>query len=163
MVRTFLDSSAYIKGFSKEKGSEATTKIINACEKGKLELVISQWSLGESLAAIDRKFRAGLMSQKEMSTTIASILKKSAELARSGRMFIVLTRPELVTASWSLVIKRHLSADDALQLFSSIVSLCEAFVAADQHLLEAARDEGFDGYNVENEEDCRRLIKRLKL
>ena len=44
MVRTFLDSSAYIKGFSKEKGSEAATKIINACEKGKLELIISQWS-----------------------------------------------------------------------------------------------------------------------
>jgi hypothetical protein len=46
-----------------------------------------------------------------------------------------------VAASLRLVTERHISADDALQLFSAIVSFSDIFMAADDLLVQAARQE----------------------
>lgn len=161
MARIYLDSSAYIKEFSREKGSEPVEKIFEAYSEGKIDIATSQWTIGESVAAIDRKKRRGEITDEEMRDCMASVLGRSYELAQNEKFNIVPVRPELVTASLKYVTIHHISADDALQLFSAIVSLCEIFVAADVHLVNAAKKEGFESYNIETTEDAETLLQKI--
>ena len=161
MVRIYLDSSAYIKEFSSEKGSEAVEKIFEIYSRGKIDIATSQWTIGESIAAIDRKQRRGEITDEEMRDNIASVLGRSYELAQNEKFNIVPVRPELVTASLKYVTAHHVSADDALHLFSDIVSLSEIFVAADAHLVNAAKKEGFESYNIETTEDAESLLRKI--
>ncbi|GBC71560.1 hypothetical protein HRbin02_01345 [Candidatus Calditenuaceae archaeon HR02] len=52
-----------------------------------------------------------------------------------------------------------MSAGDALHLFSAILGLCSIFVATDQFLLKAAKEEGFETYNMENKNEAEELIR----
>jgi len=72
-------------------------------------------------------------------------------------------REEQVRASWRFIGKHHLSADDALHILSSIISLAEVFVAADDFLLLAAKSEGFDAYNIERDDEAKGIIGKLGL
>jgi len=57
VIRAYLDSSTFVKQFTEEKGSKVAHKLFTACENGEIELATSQWTIGESIAAIDKKFR----------------------------------------------------------------------------------------------------------
>ena len=162
-MRVYVNTSAYVKEFSEEKGTETVRKIFNACEAGKVNIVTSLWTLSESIAAVDRKFRRGEISLDDNEITIATIIERSILLARKGSLFLVMPRAELMVASWRLIVSKHVSADDALQLFSSIVSLCTIFIAADDLLVRIAKEEELESFNIEEEKDCKRLRAKLKL
>jgi predicted nucleic acid-binding protein len=61
----FLDTSAYLKEFARESGSDAISALFESCENGKVQLAISEWAINEGLAAIDRKHRRGEMTIEE--------------------------------------------------------------------------------------------------
>ncbi len=84
MRRVYLDTSAYLKAFSDEKGTETVSKLFKACKSGRLYLVTSQWTLSESMAVIDRKYRRGEMDLEERKTVIATLLNETIKLAESG-------------------------------------------------------------------------------
>jgi len=163
MKRVYLDTSAYLKEFSPETGSETISKLFSACESGKIVLVTSQWTLSESIAAIDKKHRRGDLSLEERGLVIATLLSKTMELAEKGNLILVPIKPQLVQASWRITLERHVSADDSIHLISAIVTLCQIFVAADDYLIERAREEGFESFDVEDEADCIRLEEVLNL
>ncbi|MCP8317116.1 MAG: type II toxin-antitoxin system VapC family toxin [archaeon] len=163
MISLYLDSSAFIKNFSEEAGSSYIGKIFDACEEGKIIVITSQWTIGESLAAIDRKFRRKEIDEREREISMIKVLDSTIQLARIGKLKIVPVREEQVRASWRFIGKHHLSADDALHLLSSIISLTEIFVAADNLLLKAAKSEGFNTYNIEKEDEAKGIIEKFKL
>ena len=161
MKRVYLDTSAYLKEFSQETGSETISRIFSACERGKVVVVTSQWTLSESIAAVDRKCRRGEINPDERDTVIATILDKTMELVKKDNLVLVPVTSQLVQASWRVILERHVSADDSLHLLSALVTLSEIFVAADDYLIERAREEGFDSYDVEEKEDCKKLEETL--
>lgn len=130
-----------MKLFSEEKGSETANKILHASESGELVIALLAWTVNETIAALDRKFRRKEISLEERDSIISTVVKVVAELARKGSAVIVPVRQEYVAASLRLVTERHISADDALQLFSAIVSFSDIFMAADDLLVQAARQE----------------------
>lgn len=159
MRRVYLDTSVYLKAFSDEKGTETVSKLFKACKSGRLYLVASQWTLSESMAVIDRKYRRGEMDLEERKTVIATLLNETIKLAESGNFILVPVNSQLVQASWRIILERHVSADDALHLISGIVTLCEIFISADDYLLRRAEEEGFECYDIENDTDCKKLEK----
>lgn len=64
MKRLFLDSSAYVKIFSPEEGSQTVQKLLEAGKEGKAELVVSSWTINEAVAALDRKARRREITQQ---------------------------------------------------------------------------------------------------
>ena len=163
MKRAYLDTSAYLKEFSQETGSETISRIFAACERGEVVIVTSQWTLSESIAALDRKSRRGEVNPDERDTVIATILNKTMELVKKDNLVLVPVTSQLVQASWRVILERHVSADDSIHLLSALVTLSEIFVAADDYLIERAREEGFDSYDVEEKEDCKKLEETLEL
>jgi hypothetical protein len=74
--------------------------------------------------------------------------------------FVKITN-EFIEAIIEIILTHHISADDALQLFSCIVSLSPIFLASDKALVGAAKREGlkaFDAENSEEREGMRRLL-----
>ncbi|WP_456330294.1 type II toxin-antitoxin system VapC family toxin [Archaeoglobus sp.] len=161
MKRVYLDTSAYLKEFSQEKGSKTISRIFSACERGEVVIVTSQWTLSESIAAVDRKCRRGEINPDERDTVIATILNKTMELVRNDNLVLVPVTSQLVQASWRVILERHVSADDSIHLVSALVTLSEIFVAADDYLIERAREEEFDSYDVEELADCKKLEETL--
>jgi predicted nucleic acid-binding protein len=157
-----VESSAYVKAFSKEKGSEYVTTILDHANKGNLEAITSQWTIGESLAAVDRNYRRKEIKLNERETIVATLMERTMDLVSKGKLMMVYTKQDLVSSSWRLIAERHLSADDALHLFA-IVGLCDAFISSDAYLLEAAKQVGFDSYNMEDSAEFRRLTAKLRL
>lgn len=163
MARVYVESSAYVKAFANEKGSDYLRKIFDYAEKGKLETVTSQWTIGESLAAADRKYRRGEIRLSERDIIVATILDRTMALVGEGKLTMIYTKQDLVSSSWRLITERYLSADDALHLFSATVGLSDLFISADTYLLEAARQLDFDGYNIEDANEFRKLPDKLNL
>ena len=123
MKRAYLDTSAYLKEFSHETGSKTISRIFSACERGEVVIVTSQWTLSESIAAVDRKCRRGEINPDERDTVIATILDKTVELVRKDNLVLVPVTSQLVQASWRVILERHLSADDSIHLLSALVTL----------------------------------------
>lgn len=162
MIRAYLDSSAFVKEFSEELGSEVAHKLFIACENGKIELATSQWTIGESIAAIDRKFRRNEITEEQRDLIVTSLLGRTAHLANKNYLIIVSLDEKVVTASWKYITSDHLSADDALQLLSFVITDSETFLASDKYLLDAIKQEAVDRYNIEDEKDAAKIIKTLE-
>ncbi len=162
MIRAYLDSSAFLKRFSEEKGSLVAHKLFNACENGEIELATSQWTIGETIAAIDKKFRRGEITEEVRDVDVKFLLELTDHLLHKKHLMIIPLDERVVSASWKYITSDHLSADDAVQLLSFMMINSEAFLASDKYLLETIRQEGIDGYNIEDENDTTRIIRMLE-
>lgn len=85
-MRIYLDTSAYLKGFNEEYRSDVVEDIFDKCEKGRLEIVTSLWTISEAIAALDQAFRKkGVISRPVRNSTISSLLGKTVDLGKCGK------------------------------------------------------------------------------
>lgn len=83
--RIYLDTSAFIKGFRNEERSEIVHSILEKCTNGQLTVVISLWTLAESLSALDKAYsKKGSISLPEANSTISRMLDYSYNLNKEG-------------------------------------------------------------------------------
>jgi len=157
----FLDTSAYLKEFAREQGSDAIAALFESCENGKVHLMISEWAINEGIAAIDRKNRRGEMTIGERDKIIPEVLRKTRSLALTTNFILIPVESAVVSSSARLITQRHLSADDSLQLFSALAAEAELFVSADSRLNEAASSEGMKSFDIEKDHDAGGLMSDL--
>lgn len=152
-MRIYLDKSAFVKRYCEEEGSG----IINEIFKSDNEIVTSYWTLAEAIAAIDKKVAKRQISEEErdfvLSVLLSDVLDRNITFVKISNEFI-----ETIIEK---ILAHHISADDALQIFSCIVSLSPIFLASDKGLIRAAKEEGLKAFNVEDSEDRERLSKYL--
>lgn len=157
-----MDSSAFVKEFSEEIGSEIAHRLFSMCKKGRIDLITSHWTIGESIAAVDRKFRKRELTEDQMDTIIVTLIGRTTELANTKHLTIVALNQNLVTASWKYIASNHLSADDALHLVSSLVTECDIFIASDKYLVAVIKREGMESDNISDQKDISKLSKMLE-
>ena len=155
-MRIYLDTSAFLKEFSEEIGSEIIHKIFKKCQNGQVTIITSRWTRNESAAALDRKHIRSDITNSERDRIIFIILKRIEELGQ--RIVEIRLTNEVLGGSSGIITDKHLSADDALHLFSVNVGKCDAFVLADNRFADRAKNGGdFEIFNLLNEDDCNRL------
>ncbi len=162
MELVYIDTSAFVKNFSREKGSERLEQVFNLSSLGKVNLFTSRWTVNESVAALDKKFGKDEISLEERDKSIATLIAITHELSVNGLLTLVPVRQEDVGASLRQVMERHLSAEDALQLYSALLSDGTIFIAADEFLLSVAKKEGLESYNVEVGRDTKELLRKMR-
>ncbi|KAF5436211.1 hypothetical protein C5S35_09295 [Candidatus Methanophagaceae archaeon] len=151
-MRVYLDTSALVKRYCEEEGSE----VVNEVFESDNEIITSYWTLAEAIAAIDKKVAKRQISEEERDFVI-SVLFSDVLI----RVTFIKISDEFIEAVLERILAYHLSADDALQLFSCSVALSPIFLAADKSLIRAAKEEGLKAFDVEitNEgEILRRLL-----
>ena len=133
----YFDSSALVKRYHSEKGTEIVDKIIYELGKGD-EAVISYFAILEIVSALRRKLKNKEITKKVFDMAIATFLSEVTEY------FSV--RPideQILSIATNLVIEHGLKAADSLHLatakeIANFTSKSVVFIASDKELLDTA-------------------------
>jgi predicted nucleic acid-binding protein len=141
----FLDSTAFIKLFVQEAGTDSVIRLMEATEDNRK--LISAGTPLEVYAALKRRERSGGIAAED-SEAARTILRIEA-----ARMVQQPLNPAVLEAARQVIDHHELRSTEALQLGAAIVAremfqgLGVVFVSSDEKLLEAARGEHFETLN----------------
>jgi predicted nucleic acid-binding protein len=150
-MQIYLDSSAFLKGFRNESKSELVHDIMELCERGKLKIVISTWTLAECMSVIDKACRGGKISVTEMNNIINDMLSFSFNNERKKRLQVVRPDWSMIEKSFAYIRWYHLSADDSLHTICTDVLPADLLVLADWYFADALKNPD----KPRNEQDLR--------
>ena len=159
MKKVYLDTSAIVKRYVTEIGSETVDAIYGKAEVGQLTIAFSLWNIGELLGVLDENRRRKWLTEKEFRNAIAYFGDETAKLARLKTIEIIPITTKIVTEAWNILLNYHLYESDALQMASCVDRKSDVFLSADQRLIEACRKAKLEVYDIEkDEEELRSLI-----
>jgi len=139
----FFDTSALVKKYHSEKGTEEVDAIIGEEDRA---IIISNISITEMVSALNRKKEEKIISEDDLNIALSKFFHDII------RDCIVLDIDEKhITNSIKLVLKRNLRALDSLQLAVALSQkdLEVTFVCADKKLVSVAEKEGLKAFNPE--------------
>ena len=157
--RVYLDTSALIKRYTQEVNSDLVSRLF---EDKTVLLFASVWAINESIAAFDRKVAKRQVSLQDRDRAISALLKEATQHTGDNRFAQLPISEDLLLQSTHLIIKHHISADDALHLATALSASVDCLVAGDKRLVEAARVEGLESYNLEIDSDAALLRQKLE-
>lgn len=132
----FLDTSALVKRYVTEPGSEQVRRLL----RRKVDIALARITEAESYAAIARAVRMNVLTEDDRERAFEQI----AEDIAAAR--VVEIRGRVVSAVRDLVVRWPLRGYDAIQLSCALrlqsENLAVAFWCADDELANAARGEG---------------------
>ncbi|KCZ71914.1 putative nucleic acid-binding protein, contains PIN domain [Candidatus Methanoperedens nitroreducens] len=139
----FLDTSALVKRYHYEKGTDKIDKIFSEDDRA---IVISSISLIEMVSALNRKKEEKIILKKDLEIVLSKFFHDAI------KDFLVLELDgEHIQDSITLVLKRNIRTLDSLQLAValSMKELKVTFVCADKKLVSVAKKEGLQTINPE--------------
>ena len=141
----FLDSTAFVKLFVQEAGTDAIIRLMEATEDNRK--LISAGTPLEVYAALKRRERTGGIAPQD-GEAARNILRVEA-----ARMVQQPLNPAVLEAARQVLDRHELRSAEALQLGAAVVAremfqgMEIVFVSADQKLLDAAKSEHFETLN----------------
>lgn len=159
MIAFYFDTSALIKRYRKEAGSEVLDKVFKLEEPG---FTTCFWTILEFIVAFSARRRRGELSREAFNMLVSRLLKDVLD-----RFIIIGIDDELVTSAASLAVKHALSSADCLQL-ASVLSLKNTLereevrtvlLCSDKDLCKAAEEEGIEVIDPEEENSLEKLDK----
>ena len=133
-MRLFLDSSALVKRYVPEKGSEAVFELCAEAEK----LGVSVLGHVEIFSALCRLRREGKLTSLLYSMTKREVLQDLRDADLCG------VTEECLSLSVSLLEENPLRAMDALHVAAALEWKAELFASADAQQLRAAKKAGLE-------------------
>ncbi len=142
----YLDTSALIKRFVREQGSDTVTKLVESGEP----VATAKIAFAEVYSGLTRRLREG-----DLSSRAYSLVCRQFERDWAGFLRVDL-HDEILTLGRDLIRRHPLRALDAIHLASALSlqkALGEdvAFTASDARLMRAAAAERLKTFNVERE------------
>jgi len=135
----YLDTSALVKRYVEEPGSETVDGIYEDAYRGIKALSFSYWNIAEAVAVFDKYARKLGLDAKRM---VRDMLRESMTLSRLHRLVVVSVSPPVLRASIELVLKHHIYVADALQIASAKKVDSSTVVTGDRELVGIAETEG---------------------
>jgi predicted nucleic acid-binding protein len=131
-VKTYFDSSAFVKRFINERGSDDVAAVCVATT----ELGLSVICIPEILSAFNRKCRENLLSRGQY-----TILKRRL-LADTDEADIINLSPAVISTAIGVLETNTLRAMDALHIACALAWEAELFVSSDERQIIAAKRVG---------------------
>ena len=148
MAVFFFDTSALVKRYYSEKGTDAVDEIIETDQNC---VVISSLSIIETVSAFRRKHNRGELSKEAMDGLLSSFFQEALE------EFLILPLEEsILQFSFELILEDDLRTLDSLQ-FSTAISIEPEiedfrFVCTDSDLVSIAQKRGLSTVNPVEEQ-----------
>lgn len=162
----YFDTSAVIKEFVPEVGSDLVDDVSIAAKAGKLQVVMSVWSINEAVAVIDRLTRRPKdpLSQSERQQIIATFAERIRDSNEDASYRITPIEHVIVTESRLLIDQIHISPDDALHLYTGWIYDCDYFFIHDKKIVEKLKKVSIQGMKLINLADAKdRALARREL
>lgn len=141
---TYLDSSAIVKRYVREAGSEVVRQCYMRAYAGEVMLAFSAWNLGEVLGAFDKARVDKRLGDDDYRTVKARFLLEVRRMLKLGILTIVPVKLRVLKKCWALVEKYHIYQADAIQVVSATLVNASSFVTGDRRLHEVALAEGLN-------------------
>jgi len=140
----YLDSSAIVKRYVLETGSDVVGDFYERVLNGELNVAFSAWNIGEVLGVLDKYFRRGWLGKEDYEMARLQFIGEILKLIRLKLVKIIPVRTELLISTWNLVEKYHIYQADALQVVSAKCIGATTFLTGDKLLFEVAVKEGLN-------------------
>lgn len=133
----FFDTSALVKRYHLEKGSETVNSIVDNPDNA---LVISSLSIAEFVSTFTRKLHEGGITGDDIHACLSEFSKD----IMSSFLIVDLERRH-INKGVALILKHNIRTLDSLQLavFLNLSNISPNMVTSDKALAEAAQKEGF--------------------
>ena len=131
-MRVFFDTSAFVKRYIEEPGSD---KVIEICRQAEY-IVLCVICLPEMISTLNRLVREYQLGADDCQKTRDLVLKEIEDAE------ICFLTPEVVTRTMRCLENNALRAMDAIHVACALVVQPDLFVSSDQRQIEAARNEG---------------------
>lgn len=150
----YLDTSAFVKYYGKEEFEKGFAKVKNLIEEAKAgneTLISSYFAVGECISAFDKWVRYKLITDEELTKAIKRFLADVKEMNDKGTLILEPVTSSVITLCTELILKHHISINDAIHLYTALSNKThiKQFISSDDILLKAAKAEGFEVFNPE--------------
>jgi len=135
----YLDTSALVKRYVEEPGSEFVSEIYGDAYRGIKKLAFSYWNIAEAAVVFDKYERMLGLNAKEVTR---NMLREIATLSRLYRLLIINISPNILRDSIKLILKHHIYVADALQIATAKGINSPIIVTGDKRLASIAQAEG---------------------
>jgi predicted nucleic acid-binding protein len=148
--RVYFDTSAVIKEFVPEVGSDLIDKVTTSAREGNLQIIASVWAINEAIAVIDRLTRRHEkpLSRSEQQEIIATFAQRITESSEHAAYRFAPIKHSLVSNSRMLIDGLHISPDDALHFYTAYVYDCDYFLIHDNKTVNRLKSQQVDGMTV---------------
>jgi predicted nucleic acid-binding protein len=119
-MNIYIDTSAYVKEYHDESGSELVHSVFVSAKNGNTLLVTSLWTVSETINTIDRHFMRHELNKEEYNNVLGAIFTDMFEMLDNKNLKIVDIDTNLVKMSWEYISSEHLSAADSLHLVTAM-------------------------------------------
>jgi predicted nucleic acid-binding protein len=136
----YLDTSALVKRYVTEPGSDIVDEIFTRCYRGLSKLSFSYWNVAEAAVVFDKYEKKLNLNAKKL---LLNLLREMKTLARLHRLMLVDVSPKVLRQTIKLVLKYHIYVADALQLASAAKVGSKMVVTGDRSLAKIASHESF--------------------
>ncbi len=140
-MRYYLDTSALVKRYIKEPGSEFIDGIFEEAFNGGNIIITSYWNIGEAAVVFDKYSRR---TKTDGAIKLLSMMvDEFKSLADVDAIEISDLSNFIIYASIGDVTRHHIYIADALQLTTARKENAEMLLSADRELIDAAREEKY--------------------
>lgn len=150
MKRYFLDTSALVKHYHQEGGTEVVDQIFNSTEK---ILLISDISIIEFHSALGLKVRTGEITKDVFKHTIGLFAQDIADTKYQIETFRDKQKKEAADLLIKYAFEHHIRTLDSIQLSviksAAVADQIEVVLCADKRFCEIIRLEGLKVFNPE--------------
>ncbi len=144
MIIVYLDSSAIVKRYILESGSEVVSEIYRKALNGELTLSFSTWNIGEVFGVFNKYYRIGWLSKEDYEKARYQFIGETIRLLRLRILRIVPVKTRLLIKTWHIIEKYHVYEADALQIVSAKYIGAHKLYTGDKQVHEVAVKEGIN-------------------
>jgi len=138
----YLDSSAILKRYVQEKGTEKVREVYFEALNGEKTLSLSVWNIGEVLGALDKYLKRGWLGAEEHGVARGSFIDEMTRLIRLGVVKLVPVKASILASSWGMIERYGVYQADAVQVVSAKSVQADQLLTGDRRLAEVSELEG---------------------
>ncbi|MBC7091395.1 MAG: type II toxin-antitoxin system VapC family toxin [Nitrososphaeria archaeon] len=135
----YLDTSALVKRYVSEVGSNIVDEVFKDAYRGVKVLSFSYWNIAEAFVVFDKYERGLGLDAKKL---LRDMLREAKTLLRLRKLLVIGISPSILRNSIELVLKHHMYVADALQIVSARRANSSILVTGDRRLAVIAEKEG---------------------
>ncbi|MGC8949354.1 MAG: type II toxin-antitoxin system VapC family toxin [Thermoprotei archaeon] len=141
----YLDTSAIVKRYVVEHGSEVVDEVFRDAYRGLAVASFSYWNIAEVAVVFDKYGKILGLNTREL---MRNMLREIKTLNRLQKLRVVGITPTLIKNSIQLVFKHHIYVADALQIVSAKTVGSSKFLTGDKKLAKIAEQEGLQSVYI---------------
>ena len=141
MKTIYLDTSAIIKRYIQEAGTDIITSLYSKAWLGDVKISFSLWNIGEVLGVLDKYYKRGWLNREDYELARLEFLGETLKMLKLRVLRVVPVKPLIIAKTWRLIEKYHIYQADALQIVSAMETSVEEFYTANQILCRVGSEE----------------------